>query len=305
MNVSVRLLFTAAIALCGASVGLTQQPASTEAMAVPKVITITREYVKPGRTGDHAKVEASFARAFAQANVKDRYLAMSSITGPDEAWFISGYDSFADMEKADTSIMGNAALMSQFDRMAPADGDLLSGSDRLIASYRPDLSYNSESSDSLAQMRYFDVDIAHVRPGHMKEYEEIIKLFKAASDKANTGDHFEAFEVQSGAPEGTILFFSGRKSLAIFDQFQETYGKKFDEALSESGQKKMRELEAVSVEREEDRLFAFSPRMSYVPDSWIKADPSFWQPKPMAGNPAGGMRARKKKDAVTAPPPTQ
>ncbi len=302
MNVSVRFLFMAAIALSGASLAIAQQPASADSMPVPKVITITREYVKPGRTGEHAKVESTFARAFAQANVQYRYLAMASITGPDEAWFISGYDSFADMEKADTSIMGNAALMSQFDRMAPADGDLLSGSDRIIASYRQDLSYHSEGSDSLAQMRYFDVDIAHVRPGHMKEYEEIIKLFKAASDKANTGDHFEAFEVQSGAPEGTILFFSGRKSLAIFDQFQETYGKKFDDALGESGQKKMRELQAASVEREEDRLFAFSPRMSYVPDSWIKADPSFWQPKPMAANPAGGMRARKKKDATAAPP---
>jgi hypothetical protein len=23
----------------------------------------------------------------------------------------------------------------------------------------------------------------------------------------------------------------------------------------------------------------FSPKMSYVPDAWVKADPTFWKPK--------------------------
>jgi hypothetical protein len=304
MKFPVRMFGMAGIVLCGASLATAQQPAAAP-MNIPKVITITREYVKPGRTAAHAKVEAAFANAFAMAKAQDRYLGMASVTGPDEAWFILGYDSYADMEKADNSIMQNAALMSQFARLAPVDGDLLTGSDRLIAQYREDLSYNPDTSDSLADKRYFDVEIIHVRPGHAREYEDLIKVIKTASDKANTGDHFATFEVVSGAPEGTLLFFSGRKSLAIYDQFDQMYGKKFNDALGDGGQKKMRELESSSVEKAEDRLFAFSPRMSYPPEAWIKADPAFWQPKPMTATVAVGVMKMTRKKTAAAPPPSQ
>jgi hypothetical protein len=26
-------------------------------------------------------------------------------------------------------------------------------------------------------------------------------------------------------------------------------------------------------------VVAFNPKMSYVPDTWVKADPAFWSPK--------------------------
>jgi hypothetical protein len=296
------MLCIAALALSSASVAPAQQPAAANAMTPPKVLSITREMVKPGRGAAHQKLESAFARAFAQAKMQDHYLAMVSITGRDEAWFMSGYDSFAQMEKMQNSVMENAAFQPLMDRLAPQDGDLLSGSNRVIATYRPDLSYHPDTTDSLAAMRYFDVDIVHVRPGHTHDYEQVIKLFITASDKAATGDHWETFQIASGAPEGTFLFFSARKDFAIYDQIEQMYGKKFDAALGQKGRDKMREWEAASVKKEEDRMFAFSPAMSYAPDSWIKADPSYWRPKPMMVKPAGGIKMKKKKSAAALPP---
>jgi len=50
-------------------------------------------------------------------------------------------------------------------------------------------------------------------------------------------------------------------------------------AMGEEGMKKFSELLAGAIEFSQHNLFAFSPKMSYPPDEWIKADPEFWKPK--------------------------
>jgi hypothetical protein len=49
--------------------------------------------------------------------------------------------------------------------------------------------------------------------------------------------------------------------------------------MGEEGLKKLRELTAAAVESSQTNLFGFNPRMSYVGEDWIKADPDFWKPK--------------------------
>ena len=49
--------------------------------------------------------------------------------------------------------------------------------------------------------------------------------------------------------------------------------------MGEEGMKKFSELLATSIETSQHNLFSFSPKMSYVSDEWIKADPDFWKPK--------------------------
>jgi hypothetical protein len=41
--------------------------------------------------------------------------------------------------------------------------------------------------------------------------------------------------------------------------------------------KKAGELAASCIEASQNNLFMFNPKISYVPDQWIKADP-FWKP---------------------------
>lgn len=74
-------------------------PAMAQQGAPPNVIQIYREEVKPGKVAAHEKTEVGWPRAFAKANSPDHYIAMTSMTGPNEAWFINGYDSLATLEK--------------------------------------------------------------------------------------------------------------------------------------------------------------------------------------------------------------
>jgi len=56
-------------------------------------------------------------------------------------------------------------------------------------------------------------------------------------------------------------------------------GNAFASSMSADEVKKLRELSAATVESTESNLVSFSPKMSYVPDSWVKADPAFWNQK--------------------------
>jgi hypothetical protein len=65
-------------------------------------------------------------------------------------------------------------------------------------------------------------------------------------------------------------------------------------AMGEDGMKKLEELSAASIESSETNLFAFNPKMSYVSDDWVKADPDFWKPKPAAAPAAAPKKPAKK-----------
>ena len=54
---------------------------------------------------------------------------------------------------------------------------------------------------------------------------------------------------------------------------------KFMAAMGADGMKKLSELSASAIEESSTNLFAFSPKKSYVPEEWVKADPEFWKPK--------------------------
>src|SRR5690242_18190208 len=61
----------------------------------PKLLTIIRESVKTGRNADHSKHEAGWPAAFEKAKSKDYYIAMTSLTGPNEAWYLVPAESHA------------------------------------------------------------------------------------------------------------------------------------------------------------------------------------------------------------------
>jgi hypothetical protein len=98
-----------------------------------------------------------------------------------------------------------------------------------------------------------------------------------------------------GGEGDTYLVLIGRKSLSEIDKGMMEDDKKFAAALGEDGMKKLNELFGASVESSQEHLFAINPRMSYVADEWIKADPDFWKPKAVAAAPAAKPAAEDKK----------
>jgi hypothetical protein len=246
--------------------------------STPKVLRIYREEVKPGKGAAHEKVEVGWPQAFAKANYPVHYLAMTSITGPNEAWFLEGYDSFASIEKAGQTIDNNAALKAELDKLSERDGELLSGMRILITTYRDDLSYGSNVT--LSQMRYMTVTMTRVRPGHDSEFVALRKIVSAAHEKANMDEHWAVYQVVSGAPAGTYLLFLPMKSMAQMDVAQEIHGEPYQDALGEENQRKVRELSSAAIMTSESSLFAFNPGMSYPSKEFAAGDPDFWMPKP-------------------------
>ena len=268
------LLLGAYLLVGGLGVAVTQ-----ETTPPPKVLSIIREFVKPGKSGAvHEKSESAFVQAVTRAKWPTHYLAVSSITGRPRVLFLTGYDSFAAWEKDVLATQKNATLSVALDRAAVADGELLSDYDSSALVYSDE--YSLRSAVDIPHMRYFEISLYRVRPGHDDDWDKIVKMVKAAYEKI-PDVHFATYYAQFGQEGTTYVVFTPMKSAAEVDQ-SFAQDKQFMANMGEDGMKKFSELLAASIEFSQHNLFAFSPSMSYVDDEWIKADPDFWKPKASA-----------------------
>jgi hypothetical protein len=247
---------------------------------IPKVLQITREYTKAGKAGMvHEKAERAFVQAMASANFPTHYLAVTSLSGKTRALFLTRYASLEDWEKDNNAVEKNATLSAALDRAVEADGELLDSVDQGVFLFNEEQSLRPMSD--LSHMRYLEVSVYHVRPGHGREWREGVKMVKEAYEKGVPTAHWGMFEQLYGGDGGTHLLLVARKTLAEVDQGPQDQ-KKFAEAMGEEGMKRLDELVASCIESSQHQLFAFNPRMSYADPEWIKSDPDFWKPKPAA-----------------------
>lgn len=281
-----RKCFVIALALC---LLLALAPAAMQAQGPPKVLSITQEFVKPGMGPAHDKWEAAWNQALIRAKIPVRTLTISSVTGGNELWFMSGYESFAEWEKVGKAFEAPpiSTVMEQF---IPKETEYVAETRTLIATYRPDLSYHPDIK--LGTMRYFNVRSTRVRDGHGDEYEELMKLVNSARESGNIDVHVAVFQVISGMTGTNFLSFIAMKSAAEMDQPGNLMN-----ALGEDGRRKLNQLVEKSVTASSLRLYAFSPRLSYPNDATMAEDPAFWKPKPapMAAKPAAKKDVEKPK----------
>jgi len=256
------------------------QEVSAGSASIPKVLQITREFIKPGKAGmAHDKTESTFVEALSRAKWPTHYIGMNSLSGKSRALYFTWYESFEAWQKDTDAAAKNSTLSASLDRAAMADGELLDSMDQGVFYFREEMSLRPRPD--LSQMRYMEVTLFHVRPGKDKQWAEVVKMAKAGYEKAVPDSHWGMFEEVYGADGGTYLLLSSHKSLAEIDKaFAE--GKQFEAAMGEDGMKKLDELYAECCEPAQQQLFAFNPRQSYVQDDWIKADPEFWKPKAAA-----------------------
>jgi hypothetical protein len=276
MNKFSRILFAVSLGIsCSCIVTAQDKP------AIPKVLAITREFTKPGKSGMvHDKAESAFVQAMTRAKWPTHYTGMTSLSGKPRALFLTQYESFEAWEKDTQATQKNTALSAALDRAYMADGELLDSLDQGVFVFNEEQSLRPRPD--LSQMRYLEISAYRVRPGHDAEWREVVKLVKAAYEKGVPESHWGVFDQVYGAEEGDVhLVLISRKSLAEVDHAAQE-DKQFAEAMGEKGMKKLDELVAASVESSRHNIFAFNPAMSYVPDEWIKSAPDFWKPKATA-----------------------
>jgi hypothetical protein len=148
----------------------------------------------------------------------------------------------------------------------------------VLAAYRPELSF--KPGVDIAQMRYFAITTVRVRPGQEDNYSEYVRtLQNAAREKAKAELHVAAYQVIAGMPGTTYMFFRPMKSLAEYDL---RIGPRVREAMTEDQKKKADKIAGESVMLSETIIYAFNPRMSYLPKEFTARESSFWNPAPEA-----------------------
>ena len=204
---------------------------------------------------------------------------MTALTGPNEAWFLTGLGSWAELEKNIKAEEANEALTAEVQKISAQDGELLNSSNTVVARLVPEMSYQPKTN--LAAMRYMQVTLFRLKPGHGRNFVNTWKEVVAAHEKAKMDEHWAYYAVTSGMPSPTYVYFQATKSLADIDQAGPMHeADAYRNAVGEDGRTRQQEVTQSAVEWTQSLLFAFTPKMSYVPKAWVDADPAFWAPKP-------------------------
>jgi hypothetical protein len=263
----------------GGVFGLPAAKAQVTAKATPppKVLVIDIEWLKPGKGGSaHQKTESLFVQAAEKAKSTEHYVALEALSGPPRSLFFFSYDSFAALEKQRQEDMANKSLSADIDQAYAADGELVSSMARNIFTLRDDLM--PESGVAIATMRYMQITRVTVRPGHQAEWEEYLKMLRSNLDKTPPVRHIALYQSAYGWENGGIwLLITPMKSLDEVDQ-ADASSAKFRENMGDN-MKHFRELASSAIESSQRNLYAFDPAISYAPDAWVSADPSFWKHK--------------------------
>ena len=250
------------------------QQETSEHTAPPKVLEIITETLKPGQSGSpHVKTEAAFVQAMRSAQSPEHYIGLDALTGSSRAVFLLAYDSFAGFQKDLDDTRKNASLTNAMDQASIADGELLSRYQTSIYTFRDDLSFNPGAQ--IGSIRYFEITLFHVRSGHARDWDALVKMYRAAMQKV-PGAHWDTFEKRYGDNSGnTFIVVTPMKSLSEVDVEMSNH-QKLSTLMSSEDIQKFMALDESTIDSVVSNLFAINPKMSYAADAWTKADPKFW-----------------------------
>jgi len=242
----------------------------------PKFLNIFREQLKPGTAGEHAKWEAGWPAAYEKAKSPYNYIALQSITGPPEVWYVSplanqaAYGEMMDAEQKDP------VLAAELERLMKGDGQFLSEQSALQAVAVPELSHGS--FPSIGKMRYYEITTFRIRPGHQDAWVAATKAYKTATARSAPNASWRTYDVVAGAPGGTYLIMSSVGAFAGFDNMmaegEATWKGMTAEEAATLGKFMKESVINVSTNR-----YRLDPGQSYVNAETKALDPAFWSPK--------------------------
>jgi hypothetical protein len=245
----------------------------------PPVLQIQREVIKEGKTAAHEKTEAEFVRAFRKAKFPGHYLAITTMSGAGEVWFLDPYPSFATWEQYQNE-QDKEPLKSELEMAEAHDGPLREPGRSMWAVYRKDMSYRPEMLN-VGKTRFVTIGTYRVRLGHDEDMRAGAKAILEAYQKGNIEATLLCYQVVEGAASGTYLFFSTMDSLKALDDMPARQ-RALSEAMGADNYRQLMKGSGDTFVSIDSNLFAVSPAMSYVAKATADQDPEFWNPKPAA-----------------------
>ena len=269
-------LMFAAITFSPAPAVVAQQEAG-QTSTPSKYLFVSNLELKPNQNNAYAKLEQEEVQAMHAAKAPSHYLALWSITGHNRLLYLSGFDSFADLQKNHEVTMAMPKLMDTLRTNNAAEAPLIVSRQSSIYSYEKDLSLMHPLD--LSKMRFMRIVLFHVRRSRGEDWERTVKLMVKAYQSALPEAHWAMFQKMYGEGSGiTYILVTPMESLATVDIMHDN-GKKFRESVGEDQLKTLQNSLTADVESSESDLFALGPQISYVPDSWITSSPDFWGKK--------------------------
>jgi len=106
----------------------------------PAILQIYRDTVKPGREADFKAVEEDAARICAELKFPHDHLAIESLSGPKEVWWLNAFESEDDKQRVADEYAKNPALVAALASIPRRKEGLTESPVNVYASYRADLS---------------------------------------------------------------------------------------------------------------------------------------------------------------------
>ena len=271
-----KALWALAVVLCLAA------PVAVQAQGDYLDILIDR--VKPEKLADYQALVKKWADANRRFN-GDRWVAFETVYGEGNVYqFTSTRKDYADVDKSNEAAMAAANKAFGKEAVQKMEQDFLN----CLVSFRGELRHRRwdlsrkppADADSYAKLigesRFLRTTAVRVRPGHIVEFEALLKEMKEAGEKnPNTQPVYVSQVVEGG--RGTTFYVSTlRSSLAGFD-----HNPTMSEILGAEGYKKFQQISADTVETADSVLYRISPELSNPPDEVAKVTPDFWHPKAM------------------------
>jgi hypothetical protein len=271
-RLSVVLGILTAVGLGGTGVTLGQGLPTNQ----PNMITIVREEVKVGRNAEHARHEAGWPAAYEKAKSPDYYIAMTSLTGPNEAWYVIPSESHAAWGESMKRDDKDPVLSAELERLAFRDADYINGSRTLQAIAQTELS--AGDFPDVAKVRFFNMSIFKVHAGREEQFEAAAKAYAAARKRAAPKVGYRVYQVIAGMPGPTYLIISSVEDYGGFDA-QMAAGMATWKELKADEKDLITKAGTEAVVSEESNRFKVDPKQSYVPKATRESDPQFWMPK--------------------------
>jgi len=280
-------------------------------LAAPVVVQAQGDYldvymvkVKPEKIADFQVL----ARKWVDANRRfngDRWLATETLFGEGGVFvFTSLRQDYSDIEKNSETGMhaANKAFGKEGTLKVLHDWEsCLEWSRSELRRRRPDLSRKAPTDmDSYAKLigdsRVLRTTAVHVRPGHIADFEALMKEAKEAGEKAANTQPVLVSQVVEGSKGTTFYVTSLRGSLGGFDK-----NPTIREILGEDRFKKYLQVSAETVEGSESAVYRFSPELSNPTEEIVKVAADFWHPKAMMASAAPKSKAATAKSAELKP----
>src|ERR1700688_3658124 len=106
----------------------------------PQIMEIYRDPLRSGSEARYQKIEEEGARICAEMQCPHPYLALESLRGPKEVWFLNMFESEAEKQAVSDAYAKKPALMGALKDIAASKKGLIGEATNIFATYRPDSS---------------------------------------------------------------------------------------------------------------------------------------------------------------------